>query len=221
MGELKTKVPGPHQGQPVQTAGSPIGGARAAMLMVHGRGACADDILTLSGQLEVEGFAYFAPQAAGDTWYPNRFLAPLSDNEPWLSSALAFLDDVLYRIHTAGIPAERTLLLGFSQGACLALEFAFRHARHFGGLVGFSGALIGPDDLERNFTGSLAGTPVFLGCSDNDPHVPKARVDQSAQLLQSLGGSVTERLYPNMDHAVNQDEIDFARGMMQAVLAAA
>ena len=191
------------------------------MLMVHGRGARAEDILSLTGPLEVDGFAYFAPQAAGDTWYPNRFLAPLDDNEPWLSSALAFLDDVLDRIRTAGIPAERTLLLGFSQGACLALEFAFRHARRFGGLVGFSGALIGPDNLERNLAGSLAGTPVFLGCSETDPHVPKTSVDRSAELLRKLGGAVTERLYPNMDHAVNQDEIDFARGMMQAVLAAA
>ncbi len=208
---------GPHQGQPVRIEGEPVGSARAALLMVHGRGARSEDILSLTGQLDLPGFAYFAPQAAGNTWYPNRFLAPLSDNEPWLSSAMAFVGEVLARIGTAGIPPERTVLLGFSQGGCLTLEFAARHARRYAGLVGFSGALIGPNELPRDYAGSLAGTPVFLGCSDVDFHVPKERVDQSAEVLRKLGGEVTERLYPNMDHTVNQDEIDFVRGMLQAV----
>lgn len=208
---------GPHQGQPVRIEGEPVGSARAALLMVHGRGARSEDILSLTGQLDLPGFAYFAPQAAGNTWYPNRFLAPLSDNEPWLSSAMAFVGEVLARIGTAGIPPERTVLLGFSQGGCLTLEFAARHARCYAGLVGFSGALIGPNELPRDYAGSLAGTPVFLGCSDVDFHVPKERVDQSAEVLRKLGGEVTERLYPNMDHTVNQDEIDFVRGMLQAV----
>ncbi|HEU0296996.1 MAG TPA: alpha/beta hydrolase [Anaerolineales bacterium] len=208
-----------HQGQPVRTEGEPLESARAAMLMVHGRGARADDILTLAEQLGQPGFAYLAPQAAGNTWYPNRFLVPTAENEPWLSSALAFVEEVLAQIVNAGIPAERIMLLGFSQGACLTLEFAARNARRYGGVVGLSGALIGPDDAPRTYTGSLAGTPVFLGCSDVDVHVPKERVDQTAEVFQKLDGVVTKRLYPNMDHSVNQDEIDFVRGMMQRLLA--
>lgn len=209
---------GPHQGQPVRMAGEPMSRAQAAMLMIHGRGARAEDILSLSNEFDQPGFAYFAPQAAGNTWYPNRFLVPLSENEPWLSSALKFVEEVLTEIINAGIPPERVLLLGFSQGACLALEFAARNARRYGGIAGLSGALIGPEDTPRDDKGSLAGTPVFLGCSDVDFHVPKERVDQTAAVLQNLGGEVTKRLYPNMDHTVNQNEIDFVRGMMQSLV---
>jgi predicted esterase len=211
--------PGPHQGQPIRITGEALSRAQAALLMVHGRGARAEDILSLTDQLVVPGFAYLAPQAAENTWYPNRFLAPLSSNEPWLSSALAFLGELLKHILNAGIPSERILLLGFSQGACLTLEFAARNARHYGGVVGLSGALIGPDDTPRTYHGSLEGTPVFLGCSDVDIHVPKERVRQAAEALRRLGGEVTERLYPNMDHTVNQDELDTVRSMMQALLA--
>jgi predicted esterase len=199
-------------------AGEPVSRARAAMLMVHGRGARAEDILSLANEFNVPGFAYLAPQAAGNTWYPNRFLVPLVENEPWLSSALKFVDDVLTEIINAGIPAEQIILLGFSQGACLTLEFAARNARRYGGLVGLSGALIGPDDTPRAYEGSLAGTPVFLGCSDVDLHVPRERVDETAEVLRRLGGEVTERLYPNMDHSVNENEIDFVRGIMQTLL---
>ncbi len=208
-----------HQGQPVRTAGETIGRARAAMLMMHGRGARAEDILTLTGRLAQPGFAYFAPQAAANTWYPNRFLAPLSSNEPWLSSALEFVGKALTDIIGAGIPAERVILLGFSQGACLTLEFAARNAKRYGGLVGLTGALIGPEDTPRRYGGSLAGTPVFLGCSDADIHVAKEQVEESARVLQGLGGEVTQRFYPNLDHSVNEDEIDFVRGMMQRLLA--
>jgi predicted esterase len=223
MSEKKNAFSGPHQGQPIRMQGSPtgepLGRARFAMLMLHGRGASAEDILSLAGELDVPGFAYLAPQAAGDTWYPNRFLAPLASNEPWLSSALAFVDDVLAQIVAAGIPPERTILLGFSQGACLALEYAARNARRYGGLMGLSGALIGPDGTPRDDAGSLAGTPVFLGCSDVDFHVPKERVEEAAGVLRSLGGDVTVRLYPNLDHTVNQDEIDFVREMLARVAA--
>ena len=212
------RMASPHQGQPVRVAGESLERARAAMLMVHGRGARAEDILSLVDQFAQPGYAYLAPQAAGNTWYPNRFLAPIADNEPWLSSALEFVGDVLQQITAAGIPHERTILLGFSQGACLTLEFAARNARRFGSVVGLSGALIGPDDTPRDYEGSLAGTPVFLGCSDVDFHVPKERVDQTAEVLRKLGGEVTERLYPNMDHIVNQDEIDFVRGTMKIVI---
>jgi len=209
---------GPHQGQPVRMAGEPVSGAQAAILMVHGRGASAEDILTLADQLANPGFAFIAPQAAGNSWYPNRFLAPLSSNEPWLSSALAFMNGVLTQIASYGVPAERTILLGFSQGACLTLEYAARNARRYGGLVGFSGALIGPDDVQRNYPGSFNGTPVFLGCSDVDPHVPKERVHQAVEVLRRLEGDPTERLYPNMEHTINQDEIDFVRVMMQRLV---
>jgi len=211
------KLVSPHQSQSIRTAGESIQRAKAAMLMVHGRGARAEDILSLADQLDFPEFAYLAPQAADNTWYPNRFLNPISENEPWLSSALAFVGDVFAQIVQAGIPPERIILLGFSQGACLTLEFAARNAQRFGGVVGLSGALIGPDDTPRDYAGSLAGTPVFLGCSDVDFHVPKERVHQTADVMQKLGGEVTERLYPNMDHTVNQNEIDFVRGMMQAV----
>jgi predicted esterase len=189
------------------------------MLMVHGRGARAEDILSLADELAQPGFAYLAPQAAENTWYPNRFTAPISSNEPWLSSALAFVGDVFNQIREAGILAERIMLLGFSQGACLTLEFAARNARPYGGLVGLSGALIGPDDTPRNYKGSLEGTPVFLGCSDVDFHVPKERVQQTAEVFRRLGGEVTERLYPDMDHTINQDEIDFVRGLMRTLVA--
>lgn len=210
--------PGPHQGQPVRIAGEPVSRARTAMLMIHGRGARAEDILSLANEFDQPGFAYFAPQAAGNTWYPNRFLVPLTMNEPWLSSALTFIDEVLEEIINAGVPAPQIMLLGFSQGACLALEFAARNARRYGGIVGLSGALIGPDDTPRDYKGSLAGTPVFLGCSDVDFHVPKERVHETAEVMRRLGGEVTERLYPNMGHTVNQDEIDFVRGMMQMLV---
>ena len=208
----------PHRGQPVLLAGESLSRARAAMLMVHGRGARAEDILSLVDQFAQPEFAYLAPQAADNTWYPNRFLVPLEENEPWLSSALEFVGDVMRQIVAAGIPAERMILLGFSQGACLTLEFAARNARRYGGVVGISGALIGPDNVPRDYPGSLAGTPVFLGCSDEDFHVPKERVDETADIMRTLGGNLTERLYPHLDHTINQDEIDFVRGMMKQLV---
>jgi phospholipase/carboxylesterase len=205
--------------QPVLLMGEPLGQARAAMVMVHGRGATAEDILELSVELNRTGFAYLAPQAANNSWYPQSFLAPIASNEPWLSSALDRLSTVLQRVEEGGIPRERTILLGFSQGACLALEFAARHAQRYGGVAALSGGLIGPDGTPRDYPGSFAGTPVFLGCSDRDPHIPKERVQQSAEVLRRLGADVTMRLYPNMGHMVNQDEIDFVGGMMAALIA--
>jgi phospholipase/carboxylesterase len=201
--------------------GEPSGHPRAAMLMVHGRGARAEDILSLADDLVVPGFAFFAPQAKENTWYPNRFVEPLISNEPWLSSGLAFVGDILTQIANTGIPPERTILLGFSQGACLALEYSARHARRYGGVVGLSGALIGPDDTRWDYPGSLAGTPVFLGCSDEDFHVPKARVLATADVLQRMGGDLTVRLYPHLEHTINQDEIDFVRERMQALITVA
>ncbi len=208
----------PHHGQPVLAAGAPLDKAKAAMLMVHGRGATAADILSLGLELRHADFAYLAPQASGNVWYPYRFMEPIERNEPWLSSALARLETVLAQIVAAGIGPERTIVLGFSQGACLSLEFVARHARRYGGLAGLSGGLIGPDGTPRDYPGSFDGTPVFLGCSDVDPHIPKERVNDSAEVLRRLGGQVTERLYPNMDHTVNRDELNFVRGMMAALV---
>lgn len=218
MTEHPDEFHGPHQGQPVLTAGAPLDRTRAAMVMVHGRGATAESILTLADELAQPDFAYLAPQAAGNTWYPNSFLAPISSNEPGLSSGLAAIASVLAQVTEADIPLERIILLGFSQGACLALEFAARHARRYGGLVGLSGGLIGPKDTPRNYAGSLEGTAVFLGCSDRDLHIPKERVHQTTEVLRRLGGNVTERLYRNMGHTVNQDEVNFVQRMMSTLI---
>jgi predicted esterase len=189
------------------------------MVMIHGRGATAEDILELAAEFKQSGFAYLAPQAAQHSWYPNSFLAPMSSNEPGLSSGLAVIAALLEQLADAGIPTESTILLGFSQGACLALEFAARNARRYGGLVGLSGGLIGPDGTPRNYGGSLEDTPVFLGCSDSDFHIPRERVEQSAEVLQQLGGNVTAKLYPRMGHTVNRDEIRAVQGMMVDVKA--
>jgi phospholipase/carboxylesterase len=217
MSKPAEKARGPHQGQPVLVTGEPLKSARAAMILIHGRGASAEDILTLVPEMDQPGFAYLAPQAAGYTWYPYSFLAPLSSNEPWLSSALSVIASLFEQVAEAGIPPERTILLGFSQGACLSLEFAARNARRYGGVAGLSGGLIGPDGTPREYQGSLESTPVFLGCSDVDFHIPKQRVQHSAEVLQRLGGDVTMRLYPGMGHMVNEDEIQFVRGMMAAL----
>lgn len=205
---------GPHQEQPVRTAGVPLDQASAAMVMIHGRGATAESILTLAAALDVPGFAYLAPQARDNTWYPQSFLAPIEHNEPGISSGMQAIDDVLARVTRAGIPLERTILLGFSQGACLASEFAARQARRYGGVAALSGGLIGPEGTPRDYRGSLEGTPVFVGCSDVDPHIPADRVRETAAVMRRLGGQVTMRLYPGMGHLVNQDEIAAVRTMM-------
>jgi predicted esterase len=187
------------------------------MVLLHGRGASAEDIMLLGQELTMPGFTYLAPQAPGNTWYPNRYSAPIASNEPWLSSALEALEALLGRVQEV-VPAERTVLLGFSQGGCLTLEWAARHARRYGAVVGLSAALIGPPDTRRDYPGSLEGTPVFLGCSDVDPHVAAADVLASAEVLRRLGGEVTVRLYPGLGHQVNEDELEHVRGLMRALL---
>jgi phospholipase/carboxylesterase len=173
--------------------------------------------MLLGRELAVPGVAYLAPQAAGNTWYPNRYSAPIEANEPWLSGALAALERVLEQV-VQFVPAERIVLLGFSQGACLTLEFAARHARRYGAVVGLSGALIGPPGTPRDYTGSLADTPVFLGCSDVDPHVTAEDVRTAAEVLRGLGGDVTLRLYSGLGHEVNQDELEHVRSLLTAPL---
>jgi phospholipase/carboxylesterase len=210
-------VTGPHQGQPVRVAGSPLDEARSAMVMVHGRGATAESILTLVPALEMEGYAFLAPQASGNTWYPNSFMAPIASNEPGISSGLAAIGDVIARVGAAGIPLERTILLGFSQGACLSLEYSARHATRYGGIACLSGGLIGPDGTPRDYAGEFSNTPIFLGCSDIDGHIPAVRVTESAAVLKSMGAHAIVKLYPGMGHLVNEDEIDNVRQMMREI----
>lgn len=205
-----------HKDQPILQMGEPLERARAAMLLVHGRGASAGDIMTVGAELQHPGFAYFAPQAEGGAWYPNRFMEPIARNEPYLSSALELLASMVKGIE-ARIPADRIVLLGFSQGACLALEFAARNARRFGGIIGFSGGLIGPDDTPRDYPGSFDGTPVFLGCSDVDPHIPAQRVLDTAAVYERMVAKVSAKLYPGMGHTVSPEEIEAVREMVAGV----
>ena len=191
------------------------------MIMVHGRGASPQSILELAPFLDRSGFAFLAPAAAGGTWYPHRFLAEISMNEPGISSGLSVLDHLVRDLESRGIPRSRTMLLGFSQGACLASEFVARHAARYGGLIVLSGGLIGPPGTPRDYAGTFDGTPVFLGCSDIDPHIPKDRVLESAEVFERMGAAVTARLYPGMGHDVNDDEIAFTRGIMDRVLSSA
>jgi phospholipase/carboxylesterase len=208
----------PHQGQPILAAGEPLESAKAVMILIHGRGATAESILSLVPEIDQPGVAYLAPQAANYTWYPNSFLMPLQSNEPGLSSALAVIEDTVAHVEASGIAPEKITFLGFSQGACLSTEYVARHAQRYGGLFGLSGGLIGPDATPHDYPGSLAGTPVFLGCSDVDFHIPKERVLESADVFRKLGGEVTTHLYPNMGHTVNEDELDFVRSTMAALV---
>jgi phospholipase/carboxylesterase len=213
--------PDPHASATVLTAGEPLSNARAAMVMVHGRGATAESILELCHELPGDGFAFLAPQAEGQTWYPYSFLAPIEDNEPWLSSALAVLGRLLRQAEDAGLSGEHVMLLGFSQGACLTLEYAARHAARYGGLAGLSGGLIGPPGTPREYGGSFESTPVFLGCSDIDPHIPLWRVEETDEVLTRMGAAVTRRIYPGMGHTVNRDELDHIGRTMRTLTAGA
>jgi predicted esterase len=208
----------PHAGERVLFAGAPLNEAKAAMIMLHGRGADAGDIIGLASTLDREEVAYLAPNAAGNAWYPFPFMTPAAGNEPFLSSALNVVAHLMGEIALAGVPTEKTLILGFSQGACLTLEFAARNPRRYGGIAGLSGGLIGDVVNAEAYTGSLAGTPVFLGCSDSDPHIPLARVQQSTTVMRALGGSVTERIYPRMGHTVVRDEVAEVQRMIDAVV---
>jgi len=213
------RAPGPHDGQRVMVAGQPLDRARTALILVHGRGDSASGILSLGRALPRADMAYLAPQAAGNTWYPNRFLAPIASNEPWLSSALAAVGDLVKQVEEAGIAADRIVLAGFSQGACLALEFAVRHPRRYGGVVGLSGGLIGPPGTTWTASSSFEGTPVFLGCSDVDGHIPASRVLESAEVFRRAGGEVTSILYPGMDHTVTEEELVHVRRIVGGLAA--
>ena len=209
---------GPHQGQAVLAVGADLNTAKAVMLMIHGRGDSAQNFLGLADEVGYPEVTYLALQAANSTWYPQRFLAPLVANEPYLSSALVFIHDTVQKVIQQGIAAEKIIFMGFSQGACLALEYAARNAQHYGGVIGFSGGVIGPDVTPRDYAGDLAGTPIFLGCSDIDPHIPLERVQETTQIMTKLGGKVDERIYAGMGHMLNHDEIKAARAIIASVV---
>jgi predicted esterase len=204
-----------HLGQSVSFAGEELGKARAAAILLHGRGATAEDILTLAYELDHPGLAFLAPQAADRTWYPFNLLEPLEKNWEGIRSGFEVIESLLRLLSAKGIEPKRVLIAGFSQGACLALEFAASHARRYGGVAGLSGGLIGPDGTPRDYSGSLEGTPIFLGCSDTDPYIPKERVLETARAMERLGGAVTQRLYPGGEHAVNADEVAFLQELIR------
>jgi phospholipase/carboxylesterase len=214
---LEIRSEGPHHGQPIVVAGAPVANARAVGVLLHGRGATALSILDLGDAINRPDVAWLAPQARGNTWYPNRFVAPIESNEPWLSSALAAVGDVVAQVEEAGAPRSRIVLIGFSQGACLALEALIRRPGIAGGVAGLSGGLIGPPGTVWPDAGRLDGVPVFLGCSDVDFHIPKERVLETADIFRARGAEVTAILYPGMDHTVNDDEIAHVRAIVDRV----
>jgi predicted esterase len=204
----------PHRDQPVLTAGRTFSEAAGAIILVHGRGASAEDILQLRGEFDYPELAYLAPQAAENSWYPYSFLAPIDQNEPWLTSALNKLKNIVGNITSAGVPQEKIVIAGFSQGACLASEFVVRNAANYGGLIAFTGGLIGPPGTDFHNTGSLRGTPAFLGAGDPDAHVPWQRVQESADVLSALGADVVLKRYPGMPHTISRPELEEARKLL-------
>ena len=213
-------VQNPHAGQPVLTAGPKPADARLTMILVHGRGGSAEDILALAeSELRLGDIAFLAPQAAGRSWYPQSFLAPIPQNEPGLTSALGVLSRLIDDLGSQGVGPQRIGLLGFSQGACLSLEFAARHPRRYAGVFALSGGLIGPPGTPRDYPGSFDGTPVFLGCSDVDAHIPVERVRESAEVCRRMRADVDERIYPGMGHTVNRDEVEAVTAILRAPIA--
>ncbi len=205
----------PHANQPVLQAGAPLAQARLVAILLHGRGATANDILPISSEFTARDVAYLAPQASGNTWYPSSFLMPLEQNEPSLSSALRLVEQLVASLGEQNFPPQKVALMGFSQGACLSLEFAARHARRYAAIAAFSGGLIGPPGTSRSYSGSFAGTPVFMGCSDVDPHIPVERVLESADVFAHMGAVVDKRIYPRMDHTIVGDEIDAVDALLK------
>lgn len=209
---------GSHDGQPLYHLGTPLDEAQAVVVLLHGRGATAESILTLVPYLFQSGAAFLAPQAAQQTWYPYSFLAPRQQNEPFLTSALDTVGAVFESVLEQGFTRQQVVLGGFSQGACLASEYAGRHPQRYGGVVAFSGGLIGPESEPLDHSGDLAGTPIFLGCSDVDPHIPLTRVDETADVFSRMQAQVTKRIYPGMEHTVNAEELSLAQALISDLL---
>lgn len=206
----------PHAGQPVMRKGSTPAQARLAVILVHGRGDSAAGILGLVDEFDAADITWIAPQAAGHTWYPDSFMSPIAQNEPGITSGLRVIGGLVNTLGADGIPPERIVLMGFSQGACLSQEFAARNARRYHAVIGLSGGLIGPPGTPRDYDGGFDGTPVFLGCSDIDPHIPLERVNESAEVFRRMGASVDERIYPRLGHTVNYDETEAVRALLKA-----
>lgn len=185
------------------------------MIMIHGRGASAHDILSLAYEIALPDIAYIAPQAKGNTWYPYSFLSPINQNEPGLSFGLSVIDSIVEMLLDKGFSSEQIYLLGFSQGACLSLEYAARHPRKYGGVFGLSGGLIGEALDQNSYSGNLYGAEVFLGCSDIDLHIPLERVNETEMIYTELNAKVTKRIYKGMPHTVNEDEIDFVKSTIK------
>ena len=196
------------------TAGKELKADSKVLIMLHGRGGSAEDILSLSQYLDVQDYALLAPQATNNTWYPYSFLAPTLQNEPWLSSALDVLKEVVMDVRSKGVPTNNIYFLGFSQGACLTLEFVTRNAAHYGGVVAFTGGLIGDKIHLENYRGDFQNTPVFIGTSNPDPHVPVERVYATVNILRDMHADVSEKVYNNMGHTINQDEIELANRLV-------
>lgn len=209
----------PHVGQPIETTGRPLGEGRAVMIMIHGRQAAPVNILQLVDSLSQPEFTYIAPAAANNTWYPYSFMADKEQNEPGISSGVAVIDGVVSDVVNKGILKDHIVLLGFSQGACLTAEYAVEHADRFGGVILYSGSVIGPPGTTWAYGGSFDGTPIFMGCSDVDSHVPLERIEEGAAVFERMGAIVTKRIYPGMGHQINDDEIAFTQGLMRNLLA--
>jgi phospholipase/carboxylesterase len=198
----------------IVTSGNEVSGTSKALIMLHGRGASAEDILSMSVHLNVKDYSLIAPQATNNSWYPYSFLAPPSQNEPWLSSALQLLKELLDDLYSKGIPSENIYFMGFSQGACLTLEFVTRNANKYGGVAAFTGGLIGDKIYRENYNGDFHNTPIFIGSANPDPHVPVERVYASTNILKDMNAMVTEKIYNNMGHTINQDEVDNANKLI-------
>ena len=212
----------PHAGQPALRTGADLKSARAAMIMIHGRNAGPPNIIELAPVLDRPDFHYIAPAASGSTWYPFSFMFPRERNEPGISSGLSVIESLVTDLLSRGFDSRQIMVLGFSQGACLTTEFAIRHPRRYGGVIGLSGGLIGPTGTTwDDVTTSLDETPVFLGCSDVDSHIPAERVLETEAVFRKLGADVTRKLYPGMGHLVIPDEIEHVQKIMDAVLASA
>jgi predicted esterase len=205
----------PHGSQPVLHHGPPPGDARLTVILVHGRGDSAAGILGLTQEFDGDDVAWLAPQAAGHTWYPYSFLSPIPRNEPFITSALGVLRRLVEQLDGDGVASDRVILMGFSQGACLTAEFAARHARRYAGIAALSGGLIGPPGTAREYDGSFEGTPVLIGCSDVDPHIPLERVQETAEVFRRMNAQVDERIYPNLPHTINSDEIAAIAAMLR------
>ena len=211
--------PDPHADQPVVTAGAPSMAAEVAVVLVHGRGATADGVVNLAESFYRHGVAFFAPQASRSRWFPYDARGELERNEPHLSSAVRAVERALAEVEASGIPAEKTVLFGFSQGTAVVTELLCRRPRRLGGVVVLSGGFVGPDDRAfPDSVGSLAGTPVFVGSGDADEYVPVDRIVATADLFRALDGDVTERVYPELEHGISEAEFDVIRELLDDLL---